>query len=149
MKLHILTSSEIWFRVKKKKKKPKQHYASGFKFLFCFPSASFNGGFPFFALSRSVFSSFKTPYKQKWWCQSCECRQQNFKHTYSDIYIYANHICTHLHKTCFFFSLLEFLASIVQGLFLFFIFSFSLWVPKISAKVNRYDRYLKFTNFLH
>lgn len=41
------------------------YYASGVKFLFCFPSASFNGGFPFLALSKSVFSSFRTPYKQQ------------------------------------------------------------------------------------
>jgi hypothetical protein len=40
------------------------YYASGVKFLFCFPSASFNGGFPFLALSRSVLNSFSVPCKQ-------------------------------------------------------------------------------------
>lgn len=47
------------------KKKSKLYYASGVKFLFCFPSASFSGGFPFLALSKSVFSSFKTPCNPK------------------------------------------------------------------------------------
>jgi len=42
----------------------KLYYASGVKLLFCFPSAPFNGGFPFLALSRSVFNSLSVLCKQ-------------------------------------------------------------------------------------
>lgn len=46
------------------KKANKWYYASGAKFL-RFPSALFNGGFPFFALSKSVFNSFIKPYQKE------------------------------------------------------------------------------------
>lgn len=38
------------------------YYASGLKFLLFFPSELFRGGFPFLALSKSVFSSFIRAY---------------------------------------------------------------------------------------
>ena len=58
------SKSKWTIKYTKEAKGHRLYYASGVKFLFCFPSASFNGGFPFLALSRSVFNSFSVPCEQ-------------------------------------------------------------------------------------